>query len=56
MLFFGPEKEYTAVLRSDGSMNITVGNGVGVLIFANNDVQSKHTDGRSSKQQNCRIA
>lgn len=39
MLSFGQEKEHTAVLRSDDSMNnATVCNGVGFLIFSYIDV------------------
>jgi hypothetical protein len=39
MLSFGPEKEDTAVLRSDDAMNnTTVSNGVGFFIFSDIDV------------------
>jgi len=57
MFSFGPEKEHTAVLRSDGSMNnTTLCDGIGFLIFSDIDVQSKHIVDRSNNQQKNRNA
>jgi hypothetical protein len=51
MLFFGPVQEYTTVLRSEGSMNITLSNGAILLVFSDIDVQPKHTADRNNKGQ-----
>ena len=57
MVSFGPEKEHSAVLSSDGSMNNTTDcNVAGFLIFSDIDVQSKHIVDRRNNQQKNRNA